>query len=144
VSDCIEFEGYRNRLGYGVLGREGRVWLAHRWVWTQQHGPISPGVCVLHRCDNPPCINLEHLFTGTHADNMADMKAKGRARRGPGPYPGVPGERNSHAKLTEADVRAVRARLAAGESRKALCNEYGLSQSAMSSLARGETWTHVK
>jgi hypothetical protein len=64
-----------------ATGGYGRVLVsAHRLAWELAHGPIPDGLLVLHRCDNPPCCNPEHLFLGTVADNMADKTAKGRAR----------------------------------------------------------------
>lgn len=80
MSDCIEWTGAINSGGYGNLWYEGKYWKAHRLAWAQANGPIPPGMFVLHRCDNPPCVNLEHLFLGTAADNTADMLAKGRSR----------------------------------------------------------------
>jgi hypothetical protein len=75
--------GLRN--GYGRFKHKGVERYAHRWAWEQAYGPIPPGMMVLHRCDNPPCVRLEHLFLGTHADNMRDASEKGRlaALRGP-------------------------------------------------------------
>lgn len=79
---CIEFEGYRDRQGYGYRRWRGRVMGAHRAAWIEENGPIPKGMCVCHACDNPPCINVEHLWLGTVADNNADMSAKGRVRNG--------------------------------------------------------------
>jgi hypothetical protein len=76
--DCLEWDMYIGTHGYGVLSKGGKQYLAHRLVWEENHGPIPPGMHVLHRCDNKPCINPEHLFLGTSADNMQDKIRKGR------------------------------------------------------------------
>ena len=81
---CVEWSGGRNQQGYGLLQVNRRRYVAHRWAWEQAHGPIPEGMHVLHRCDNPPCYNVDHLFLGTHQDNMTDMTTKGRARGGGG------------------------------------------------------------
>lgn len=74
VGDCVEWAGLRFRDGYGRVGSKQ----AHRVAWEQTYGPIPEGLFVLHRCDNRPCVNPEHLFLGTNTDNMQDMVAKGR------------------------------------------------------------------
>jgi hypothetical protein len=81
TDDCWLWMGSRNalRYGYGVYGKGGKY--AHRLSWEIHHGrPIPPGMNILHRCDNPPCVNPDHLFLGTQADNVVDMVRKGRAR----------------------------------------------------------------
>jgi hypothetical protein len=81
MGDCIEWTGGRTSAGYGQLyppGLKGRSVLAHRWAWEQEHGPIPAGLHVCHRCDNPPCVNVNHLFLGTMGDNMRDKTRKGR------------------------------------------------------------------
>jgi hypothetical protein len=79
MTPCIIFPGCILNSGYGQLRVNGKRWQAHRWAWTQANGPIPAGMKVLHRCDNPPCWNVEHLFLGTQRDNMRDMAVKGRA-----------------------------------------------------------------
>lgn len=81
-SGCREWTRGTNKQGYGEIRVNGRMRRAHRVVWEMGHGPIPEGLFVLHRCDNPPCGNLDHLFLGTNADNMADMARKGRTGSG--------------------------------------------------------------
>lgn len=80
--DCWEFDGNRAAHGYGSVrkGDQYGTRAAHRLAYEAVHGPIPDGLEICHTCDNPPCINPDHLWAGTHADNMADKVAKGRAR----------------------------------------------------------------
>jgi HNH endonuclease len=79
-TECILWSGRSTVNGYGILNWAGRPWLAHRLAWTEAHGVIPSGMNVLHRCDVRPCINPDHLFLGTHADNMRDLREKQRRR----------------------------------------------------------------
>jgi hypothetical protein len=79
--DCIVWTGSRKGgNGYGQMCISYKNHMVHRLAWEVAHGPIPPGLCVLHRCDNPPCIRPDHLFLGTHQENMADMVVKQRGR----------------------------------------------------------------
>jgi hypothetical protein len=82
VKPCREWQGPRTPKGYGRTSRKGQEWGVHRLVWTLANGSIPAGMCICHRCDNPSCFLLEHLFLGTVADNNRDMVKKGRLRNG--------------------------------------------------------------
>lgn len=80
---CWNYSGCKQKYnGYGVVmigGRKGKRFYTHRLYWEKYNGPIPDDLHVLHKCDNPACINPDHLFLGTHKENMEDMIAKGRA-----------------------------------------------------------------
>ena len=80
LSGCHIWQASTNPFGYGQLNIDGKVFGAHRMAWIARHGPIRKGLYVCHRCDDRRCCNPDHMFLGTHADNMADMKAKNRQR----------------------------------------------------------------
>ncbi len=80
-SGCIEWQGPRIKFGYGQISYDGRVMGAHRVAWILAGRDLPDDLCVLHKCDNPPCVNPDHLFLGTKADNNADRLAKGRYSR---------------------------------------------------------------
>ena len=126
---------------YGVLGRTD----AHRVSWELANGPIPEGMHVLHRCDNRPCVRIEHLFLGTHAENMADAAAKGRMV-GNG---GMKGVSHGRALLTDAAVRDIRARYVKGinpahrGNAQALAAEYGVSYFTIWDVVNGRHWSHV-
>ena len=96
-----------------------------------ERGPIPEGLNVLHRCDSPPCRNIDHLFLGTDADNMVDKVAKGRHPRG---------ERYANAKLTEARVRNIRA---SSMQSRGLAAKYGVSENLISLVRHRKAWAHV-
>lgn len=143
-NDCWEWTGHRDRQGYG---RAMKSFLAHRGSFELAHGPIPEGLCVLHRCDNPPCVNPAHLLLGTKRDNAQDAIAKGRWA----PQM-LPEHRHVHtlacahpgAKLSADDVRLLRALYAAGgESYRSLAARFGVSKRAVEAVLSGETWKYV-
>lgn len=138
---CIEWPKSRDGHGYGqsyALGRRNKR-LAHRLAWEQAHGPIPSGLVVMHLCDNPPCVNVEHLRLGTQADNMRDCSKKGRLSPPPRRY--QLGEASSTAKLTREAVDEIRRRYAAGGvSQSALGAQYGVCQAQIWRILRGLRW----
>lgn len=131
---CIEWQGSRDRDGYGTLRSGRKDHKAHRVAYEKAHGPIARGLSVCHRCDNPPCCNPAHLFLGTPRDNTHDAVRKGRNARG---------ARNGHTKLNDAAVRHIRALVADGRSQEEVGRLYGVGQTAISSIVRRRTWAHV-
>lgn len=134
---CIEWTGRKDKDGYGVRGgglkyryRDRRV---HRLAWEEAHGDIPAGLYVLHRCDNRACHNIEHLFLGTQADNMADKVAKGRQGSR------TPAGENARTKLTLAQVERIR-----GDTRKVrvIAAEYGVSDNAIYAIRNGRAWRY--
>src|SRR5437660_302201 len=81
-NDCLVWTGLTNEFGYGRWTYRGKGWKTHRLVWYWKYGPIPKGLFVCHTCDNPPCVRIEHLFLGTHQDNIDDAVRKGRASGG--------------------------------------------------------------
>lgn len=81
TSDCILWRGARYESGYGRDRVNGKTTTAHRATYIRAHGPIPDGMVVCHSCDNPPCVNIEHLWLGTQGENLLDMVAKGRHAR---------------------------------------------------------------
>lgn len=111
----------------------------HRLEWAKHHGPIPPGMCVLHRCDNPPCYEIAHLFIGTQQDNVADRDAKGRTSR----VSRSQGELHGLSRLSEGAVRSIRAEYAAGALQRQIAVKYGISQPHVSEIVRGIKWRHL-
>jgi hypothetical protein len=134
VSECWFWLGSINRLGYGTFACEGEN-KAHRVSYRLFKGPISDGMKVMHTCDTRNCVNPAHLIVGTQADNVADMVAKGRAKRGD-----VRGQRNPMAKATPAVVEAIRSAVAAGAKQIEMARQFGLSPMTVSRIVRKESW----
>lgn len=138
---CWLWVGAYQRKGYGHIGigRRGQGNItASRLSFLIHHGPIPDGMFVLHKCDNPTCVNPDHLFCGTNADNMADCKSKGRARGKDEP---LRGEDHHLTVLTSDDVRLIR-------SSKGTCADvgksFGVSSSTVWNIRNKKTWSHVE
>jgi len=118
------------------VNRDGKMVYAHRVAYEQAKGEIPKGQFVLHRCDNPACCNPDHLFLGTHQENMTDKVQKGRQAS-------LPGEQNPCAKLTEDKVVHLRRLAASGMRQKDLSELFGVSHAAVYLIVRRKKWAHV-
>lgn len=153
VSDgCWAWASSKSRDGYGKISVniEGRCksLRAHRVSWEIHNGPIPEGLLVCHHCDNPECTNPDHLFLGTVKDNSEDMVAKGRSVRGSKRAPDTTprGEKNSHAILTEDDVRYIRQlyHSDATQTTIRLAAQFGVQTACISKIVLRHSWKHVK
>jgi len=127
---CHVWLGELDDIGYGIFKINGKAQKAHRVSWMENKGVIPDGLKVLHRCDIRCCINADHLFLGTQADNVADMMAKGRNSDNRG-------EKNANAKITAAQADEIRfSSLAVSQ----LCQIYGLKKSMIYNIRRGANW----
>ncbi len=136
--DCWLWTGSPNSAGYGTIrmpGRKGKTALAHRLAFFIAHGAFDETLCVCHECDTPLCVNPNHLFLGTNAENVADRDKKGRCRAG-----GKPGEKCGHAKLTDDKVRAIRSD---NRTHEEIADSFGVARSTITNIKLGRTWKHI-
>jgi hypothetical protein len=148
--DCWEWQAYLRPDGYGSFRVEiGYNEKAHRMSWILTHGPIPDGLFVCHVCDNRRCVRPDHLFLGSHQDNMDDAKLKGRFQSGDmNPSRRNPDRlsRGEHhtAKLTEEQVRQIRARYTPGYGHlTVLGREYGVTPDAIKFIVTRRNWKHI-
>lgn len=131
---CWEWPGARDKDGYCRTKLDQCTTIAHRAVYTIAKGEIPAGLSLLHRCDNPPCCNPDHLFPGTQKQNCQDAKAKGRHSHG---------TRNGISKLNDDAVRFIRSN-AATITQTALAEMFGVRQSSIWVVIQRRAWAHVQ
>lgn len=132
--ECWPWMASTKQGGYGkIVSDDGRFLLAHRVAYELTIGPIPVGLVLCHRCDNPGCVNPSHMFLGTQADNLQDMRTKGRGN----PPRGV---RHPKARLTDQLVAQIRAD---PRSHRQIARILGISKSTIGMVKAGVTWTHV-
>lgn len=131
---CWEWQGGRNKGGYGKTWSNGRTIYAHRLMWSLHNGDIPQGMQVCHKCDNPPCCNPEHLFLGTAQENMADRSTKGHAPLG---------ENVKAAKLSESQVMEIDSLLRQGLSCPTIAAMFDVHRNTVLHIKNGKVWAHT-
>ncbi|MGQ0721043.1 MAG: HNH endonuclease [Candidatus Eiseniibacteriota bacterium] len=157
--DCWIWTAGSSRNGYGQFHMNGRPHRAPRVAWEWAHGVIPDGLFVCHRCDNPACVNPEHLFLGTPSDNMKDASRKGRVswQRRPWTLPRgndhwanktperrTTGERHGMAKLTSTDVVEMRRMSASGVPNKVLAERFGVHRNTALKIVTHKQWRALR
>jgi hypothetical protein len=133
---CWLWSGQRSRYGYGIVAIPRRIAKnkyarANRVAWMIANGPIGSGLCVCHRCDNPPCCRPDHLFAATQIKNVADRDHKRRGRW-------LSGAQHPSARFTDSDVRTVLA-LSATLSQPAIARRFGVNRRTVGRLLLGQS-----
>ena len=133
---CWDWMGSRHSFGYGFIGvGDHKTDVTHRVSWRLVYGSPPEGLVVRHRCDRPICVNPAHLELGTHADNSQDRVERGRL---------IIGEQHPSARLSDDDVREIRARRAAGEPRRSVAERFGVTTQHITDITRRKERKHVK
>lgn len=134
---CWEWSGPKSRFGHGVISLGcSKIVYAHRYSWEMRNGVIIGGLFACHKCDNPSCVNPDHLFLGTAADNNADRDAKGRHKP-------LRGEQNGSAIITEVAVAEIRRLASTGVRLNRIDKMFSLSVGYSAKIVRGVVWRHV-
>ena len=133
--ECWLWKASKNLHGYGQLMIARKPLGAHRVAWELANGPIPAGMCVCHRCDTPACVRPDHLFLGTHTDNMRDMFSKKRRKTAP-----TRGELNGNSRLTRQQAEEIRWRVYACWPIRVVGREFRIAQCAVQRIARGLGW----
>ncbi len=132
-SGCWLWVGVWDSSGYGHMKISRKTLSVHRLSWEFHNGPAPRGLCVLHKCDTPCCVNPTHLFLGTNKDNTQDCIKKNRRAS-------YAGENNGRAKLSNAQVETIRLLLSFGHSYKSIAERFGISESNVYHIKAGERW----
>jgi hypothetical protein len=146
-ADCWIWTAAKSSKGYGRFKINGKLYSSHRLVYQWEIGDIPEGYDICHTCDNPSCVNPDHLFAGTRSENMLDAFRKGRIRiqenRNPIPPPPMLGEDNPASKLKKSDVRQIRFLYSHGYSKRKLSQIYDVSRRTIKDVVDRESWKHV-
>jgi hypothetical protein len=138
---CVEWQSREIGTKYGHMSINGVRYLSHRlsYAWANSKEPHSLFVC--HSCDNPKCVNPDHLWLGNVHDNNIDAINKNRSKIFKGHRMNT-GIRNGRARLTQDDVKAIREALARGERQQVIADRYGVHDSHITNINKGRAWKH--
>lgn len=135
TEECWLWTKYRDRDGYGKFMFNYKGFKACKLAYILTYGPVPDGICVLHKCDNPPCCRPEHLYLGTQADNVADRVNRGRQLRG---------ESHPLTVLNNKEVLDIRRQFTGGRGEQTkLAAIYNVSLAMINRIIRRRTWTHI-
>lgn len=132
---CWIWNKFKLKSGYGTTAQNKKTYLAHRLSYLLHVGMIPKGLWVLHKCDNPSCVNPDHLFLGTHQDNTDDKVSKGRQLRG---------DSHNMSKLTEDEITAIREFPKFRGAGVILAKRYDVTPSMISYIRNGKSWKHLQ
>lgn len=133
---CWVWMGYKHPSGYGQFSIKHKSIRAHRFSYIMKHGKIPDDMIICHKCDNPSCVNPDHLFAGTHTDNIIDSIKKGRRFNSDGSY--------HTAKLTTSEVLRIRELYAGGTFTKAeLGRKFHVNKGNIGLIINGKAWIHI-
>ena len=147
--ECWEWQRSKTPNGYGrlryTIERNKYTNLyAHRYAWELVNGPIPDGMFILHKCDNPSCVNPSHLYLGTQSDNIRDRVIRGRNGHPPEDTPKRVGSQVSVARFKEEEIPVIRDLYASGKiSIRGLARKYDVSPSVIHSIIHRVTWKHI-
>ncbi len=133
---CWFWIGGTKTFGYGNFSIKDRTYSSHRVSFQFFKHNIPKGFMVLHSCDNPYCVNPDHLYLGTHRDNMNDKIKRGRSAR-------QKGSDHGGSKLIECDIIEIRALLKSGMKQKEIAQKFNVDPSTISYINIGRKWQHV-
>lgn len=136
TEQCWLWIGKKAKGGYGSFSANGKSYIAHRFYYSLINGHIPDDIKACHKCDNPPCVNPDHIFLGTQSENLQDAVQKGRRR--------TRGEDNGFSKLTTQQVIEIRRSYSSGSMIKAeIARKFNTSKTNVTRIINRESWTHI-
>lgn len=130
-NDCYGWAASLGHNGYALMWDGVRLQRGHRWVWEQHYGEIPEGMVIRHTCNTRHCTNIRHLQLGSQADNIRDRDADGNTAKG---------EVHGMAKLTESDVKEIRAQRANKVKLRDIAEQFGITMANVSNIAKRRIW----